>query len=55
MPVETLPPPFDSWGRGVSLTRRKAGKEGVCGAKVCNPKPASDLLHPVGVKDYQSA
>ena len=55
MPVEIPPTPFDSRGRGVSLKRRKVGKEGVCGAKVCNPKPASDLLHPVGVKDYQSA
>ena len=37
---------------GGSRERRKEGEEGVCGAKVYNPKPAINLLHPVGVEDY---
>ena len=41
-------------GGGGSQERRKEGKEGVCCAKVCNPKPAIELLDPVGVEDYQS-
>ena len=42
-------------GGGGTRERRKEGEEGVCGAKVCNPKPAIDLLDSVGVEDYQSA
>ena len=34
--------PNDGEGGG-SQERRKEGKEGVCCAKVCNPKPAIDL------------
>ena len=37
---------------GGSRERRKEGEEGVSGAKVCNPKPTINLLHPVGVEDY---
>ena len=41
--------------KGGESRERREGEEGVCGAKVCNPEPAIDLLDPVGVENYQSA